>query len=96
MQSLLCPLHKIILLIGKNSEKRIMQLVRESGYAPQTVRKIVDSLKARGYVVERKEGKYSYVELTDDGKILYECVYVLQILDRGDKVEKLSIRVGTA
>lgn len=95
MRSLICPLQKIVLLIGEG-EKRIMQIVRESGYAPQTVRKVVNTLVAQGLASERKDGKYAYVSLTERGRILYYCIDVIRRIEDGEKIERLKIFVGTA
>jgi len=94
MTSLLCPIQKIVLALGEG-EKRVMQIVRETGYAPQTVRKAINYLVRRGLAEERKEGKYVYVELTQQGNILLHCLEVISRMEFGERVSSLHVQFET-
>jgi len=93
MTTLLCPLQKIVATIG-DEKIRIMQIVRKTGYAPQTVRKTIDFLREKGFVEEERIGKYAYVRLTEKGKILKYCIDVIRLLEEGVDVEELHLRVA--
>lgn len=90
---LLCPPLKIIYALGKK-EKTFNVLVRETGYAPQTVRKIVNGLIDEGYLEEESQGKYKVLRLTSKGLKVLLATELINAIERGANVEKIRLSVG--
>ena len=84
-----------ILKIVDHRPMKYTEIVRRTRYAPQTVRKVLNSLTELGLLTETTKTKYKYYEITERGEQALVAVELLERIERGENLEKIHLHLGT-